>query len=305
MIESDASVGSYHYPVAYVVHLKVERIQQPRRITKTLLQSKVLAETAETYYPVALRKIDEKIIEARAESEVETRVALDMMEKEIKLPWASQANKHRRHAPPHWNDNFIKLLVHKKLLYDRMKWNGNRRNTCYYKEACKATQRYERQLKRERNRKNKQMIQNNPEAEIAVVLRKQADTLKKQEALGKLTVQQINPQTYGMYMRRNLDIPNGEDIELERFEMDVANIAKLIEKAIHKMDRNKAAGEDNIHIEMMKSNAPVVAITLSKGWKLIGKSKIAPKCSLRGTIVRLFKGKDNGRSEKLSPTMYS
>lgn len=44
-------------------------------------------------------------------------------------------------------------------------------------------------------------------------------------------------------------------IELEHFYIDLKATENLIERAIEKMEKNKAAGNDHIHVEMMKANA--------------------------------------------------
>lgn len=41
-----------------------------------------------------------------------------------------------------------------------------------YKDICREAQRYERQLERERKRKNIQIIQADPDSEISVAIRK-------------------------------------------------------------------------------------------------------------------------------------
>lgn len=54
------------------------------------------------------------------------------------------------------------------------------------------------------------------------------------------------------------------------------------------MERDKAAGGDQLHVEMLKANIPKIAQTLVKCWKAIGKSRIIPPGS---TILPQFKGK--------------
>lgn len=66
------------------------------------------------------------------------------------------------------------------------------------------------------------------------------------------------------------------------------------------MERNKAAGGDQIHIEMLKSNIPKLVRTLGKCWKAIGRTKVVPPSWLEGTLVPLLKG--NG--EMNDPTKY-
>lgn len=247
-VNSYAAVGSDHYPVVFDAQIHSDKVSRPRRLTKTLLQSRALAETANLYYKAALREVNTKLDGAIAGSTAEVEDAINTMQKELKSPWESQASKRRRHSPPHWNDRFLKLLARKKLLYDRMKWRPNRQNRRNYKEVCSVTQRYERQLRRERQRRNTQRIQNNPLAEIAVAIRRQVDTRKRQAALYKLSGKQLAPREYALYMKRNLDASDEGDIELETFEVDTVATTRLIERAIHQMERNKAAGEDRIHV---------------------------------------------------------
>lgn len=57
------------------------------------------------------------------------------------------------------------------------------------------------------------------------------------------------------------------------------------------MGRNKAAGTDNLHVKMFKSNSAKVANTLSLCWKAVGKTKMVPLEWTVGTIVPHFKGK--------------
>lgn len=57
------------------------------------------------------------------------------------------------------------------------------------------------------------------------------------------------------------------------------------------MTRNKAAGAENVHVEILKSNAPKVTLTLRKCWRTVGKTNSIPRAWLGGTIVSLFKGK--------------
>lgn len=53
-LDTYAATCSDHYPVEFLLHMQVEKVSRPRRITKTLLQSYKLAETARRYYEVAL-----------------------------------------------------------------------------------------------------------------------------------------------------------------------------------------------------------------------------------------------------------
>lgn len=185
-------------------------------------------------------------------------------------------------------------------MYDRMRWRNNRDNIRAYKEVCRDKQRYERQLRRERQRRNIQRINNNPRAEIAIAIRRQKDARKRQKALDNLTGQQIAHRDYAIYMRDKLDTTDVIDIEVERFDVEEKETTKLIEAAITTMGRNKATGSDHLHVEMMKANAPAVASTLAKWWKSIGKTKIVPAHWLKGIIVPLFKGK----GEMVNPKNY-
>lgn len=54
-----AATCSEHYPVELILHMRVESASRTRRIIKTLLQSRRLAEKANMYYEVALRPTDE------------------------------------------------------------------------------------------------------------------------------------------------------------------------------------------------------------------------------------------------------
>lgn len=81
-----------------------------------------------------------------------------------------------------------------------------------------------------------------------------------------------------------------EEVPLETFDVDIARTVRLIEKAIHRMDRNKAAGEDNLHVEMFKANAPKVALLLGKCWKVVGETRIMSLEWRTGTLVPLYKG---------------
>lgn len=96
---------------------------------------------------------------------------------------------------------------------------------------------------------------------------------------------------YALHMKEKLKIQAEEDVRLEKFEVDVVGTAKLIEKAIGLMDRNKAVGEDNLHVEMMKKYASKIAQTLIKCWREVGRTKIIPDAWTSGSIVPLFKGK--------------
>lgn len=226
-------------------------------------------------------------------------MAYNEIERAIKLPWISQANKRRRYLPPHWNQKLLKLLARKKALYKRMKWKPNRSNSRAYKDICRETQRYERQIERERKQKNIQRIQANAEGEIAIAIRKQKDTRKRQGALDRLTGAQLAPRAYAMYMQERLHLPEVEDISMEPFDVEVSETAGRIEKAISAMERNKAARGDQIHIEMLKENIPKLARTLSRCWKAIGRTKVVPKSWLEGTLVPLFKGKGEMKDRKM------
>lgn len=92
-------------------------------------------------------------------------------------------------------------------------------------------------------------------------------------------------------MHDRLDLPNTADIELEIFELNVDETAKRIERAIIVMDKNKAAGGDQIHVEMLKTNAPKVTRTLRKCWKAKGRSRKTPEKWLEGFMVPVFKAK--------------
>lgn len=52
-LDTYAATYCDHYPVEFTLHMKVEKASRPRRITKTLLESYKLAETASMYYEAA------------------------------------------------------------------------------------------------------------------------------------------------------------------------------------------------------------------------------------------------------------
>lgn len=151
------------------------------------------------YYEVAMNQVEDVLDDLNDKGEAvekqRTEEAYKMMERGIKQPWTAQADRRRKHAPPHWNDKFIKLLARKKLLYDHMKWKKHTRNVKEYKEVCREAQSYERQLHRERQRRNIQKIQVNPKGEIALAIKKQADAKRRQVALDNFTGQQMAPRT--------------------------------------------------------------------------------------------------------------
>lgn len=119
-IESYSSVCSDHYPVAFEVIMKVARVNKPWRITKTLLQSHTLAETAELYYDVAPRQIYEELEKVEIEEggrENQSVVAtFEEMERGIKLPWVIQANRRRLQAPSHWNRKVHEVISKEKAV---------------------------------------------------------------------------------------------------------------------------------------------------------------------------------------------
>lgn len=172
------------------------------------------------YYTAALNGVDSGLEVAAGEvvtpSHRKVQEAYDNMSKEIMTPWMSQANKRRRHQPPHWNNKFLKVLAWKKLLYEGLRWKRNLPNARAYKEVCREAQKLERQLKRERQRRNLQRIQANPEAEIAVEIRRKQDVRKSKKALNQLTGSQMTPKDFDVQMRSKLDLQD-EDIEIEEF----------------------------------------------------------------------------------------
>lgn len=72
------------------MQLKVDRVHQSRRLTKTLLQSKKLAEEAKLYYITALREAEEELekldTEPTAHEEKWIRKTFDKLDKDIKRP---------------------------------------------------------------------------------------------------------------------------------------------------------------------------------------------------------------------------
>lgn len=111
----------------------MERVSRPRSLTKHLLQSRTLEETARLYYSVALREVDENLSSVEEGNKLGAEKAVEEIEKVLKVPWANQADRRRRHVSPHWKNKFLKLLARKKLLYELLKWMPNRRNTRDYK----------------------------------------------------------------------------------------------------------------------------------------------------------------------------
>lgn len=252
LITSYASMCLDHFLIAFESPLHVDRRNRPRRITKTLLQSHSKEETANIYYEVGLRQVEshlDQVGQAEGISDQDDiKEVFKEMEQTIKLPWANQANKRRRHTPAHRNHRFLKLLARKKLLYDRKKWRSNRANSRAYKDVCAEAQRYERQLARERQRRNIQRIQNDPEFDIALAIRNQATKRKRQAALDKLSGTQMSPREYALYMRYKLDQPGVEDVQIEHFEVNLVETSKQIQRAISVMEKNKAAGGDQVHV---------------------------------------------------------
>lgn len=152
-VQSYASAASDHYPISFIFSFHTEKTIRPRRITKTILQSLTLKETASLYYTAALNDVDVEL-EASANEVVELshqkfHKAYDNMTIEIKAPWLTRANKRRSHSPPHWNKKFLEILARKKLLYQQMRWKQNRPNARAYKHSCRGTQKLERKLIRE------------------------------------------------------------------------------------------------------------------------------------------------------------
>lgn len=104
-IDSYAAQGLDHFPIDFIVGMKVKQMNKPRKITKTFLQSHKLKEVANLYYKIALNRVEEtfdRIAEQGEETmQEDATAAFDLMDAEIKKPWMDQANKRKRHTPPH------------------------------------------------------------------------------------------------------------------------------------------------------------------------------------------------------------
>lgn len=109
-----------------------------------------------------------------------------------------------------------------------MRWQPNRHNIAEYKDICRTVQRRERQLKRERKRKNTQRIQANPEAEISIALKKQKDTRKRQIALDKTTGLQMAPKAFALHIKSKIDILEDAPVELNSFDVDEERVQRNI-----------------------------------------------------------------------------
>lgn len=287
-IESYAASCSEHYPAEFRIYMAVERASRQRRTTKTLLQSENLAETASIFYAEVLRQAETQLDSVGVTETVNTQAAKTYfysMNRTIRWPWLAKASKLRRYTLLHWNQKFLKLLARKKIFYKQLRWKPNGSNARSYKEAYRKTQRYERQLERERKRKDIQRIQSDPGSAMEVALRKQKDMGKHQVALENLTGAQLAPRAYANYMQEKLDLLVAGDVVVEAFAVDETETAKRIYVAIIGMDRNQAAGTDQIHVEMLMVDAQRLAPTLIKCWNIVGRSRIIPPGWLEGTIV--------------------
>lgn len=99
------AVCSNHYPVEFEFVTGFDSANRPRRITKTLLQSNNLVETAKLYYDVEIKQTNTQLEDissgGRDMNAQEVDETFIEMERLIKLPWFNQANKRRKHTPAH------------------------------------------------------------------------------------------------------------------------------------------------------------------------------------------------------------
>lgn len=289
------ALRSDHFPVLFTAGITIGREAVPRRIPKTLLQSTRMREAAGLMYKVTLKPAGAQMknVTEAPENDGEERdiqAHYEQALQALKGPWEAQVRIQRRKSGPHVNGELIRLWKKKKKLFERWWWKPTEQNKVAYKAACQRTQRRERQLKKEQERRVCQRIQVDPEADIAKALRTSAQRRQAQKQLDNASGKQLRPKEFARYLSDKLDGPK-EGLTVMPFEVNVTRFKRDAMAAIRSMDCNKAIGTDGVHVEMCKSVPEEAAGLLTQMWVAIGKSQVVPKDLLRGIILPLYKGK--------------
>lgn len=297
------AVCSDHYPIVFTAETQVETAIRPRRIAKTLLQSEQHRAAIGLLYEVSLRKPEEDLRKLRS-GEVgtpqteEIQAVYSKAEHSINEPWIQQTKKRRRRCGAHVNAGLLRLWCKKRKLYERMKYWPTSQNKLAYKQACALTQRRERQLEREHDRRNCQRIQYDPNTAIAKALQSSTQKRRRQQALDRATGKQLKPKQFAEYLGNMMNLGQQEALVPREFKVNEEQHSANLIMAIKDMDNNKAVGVDGTHVEMLKSNPRQTAKLLTEIWKTVGETRIIPRNWLRGIVVPLYKGKGESAKPK-------
>lgn len=185
----------------------------------------------------------------------------------------------------------LRLWWKKRKLYERMKRWLYRRNKQDYRDACARTQRRERQLEREHERRKCQRIQNNPDKAIAKALQNSKQKHRRQQNLDRDTGKQLKPKGFAEYLGNNMNLGHQETLLAREFTVDVKQHIGNVVAAIKAMDNNKEVGLDGAHVEVLKRNPWKTAHLLTEIWRTVGATRITPRNWLKGIVVPLYKGK--------------
>lgn len=294
-IEGSIAERSDHFPVRFQAAWNLERGNIPRRIPKTLLQSKQMKESVGATYTDTLKEAAKQMEEILAsdptsKSEAEVQAVFTQAHKAILDPWEKQVKKRRRASGPHVNSELLRLWARKKQYYDRWRWRPTDSNRSRYKDACRVTQRRERQLIKEQQRRAIQRIQCNPQSELAKALQASGRRRQRQLQMERASGKQLRPRDFAEHLADKLDGPQ-QRLKTQPFTVDEEQFAKDVHTAISKMEANKAIGGDGVHVEMLKTNPAAAARLLTRMWQVVGKTGQVPAEWLKGTIVPLYKGK--------------
>lgn len=200
-------------------------------------------------YEVSLQRAGEEVENIRTYEEDTPQTAYILeaytdATQEICEPWVSRSKQRRRRCAAYVSKELLRLCRRKKVLYDRMKWRPTSRNKLEYKDACSKTQRRERQLKREHERRVCQRIQNNPNTDIAKALRSSMQKHNRQKALDRATGKQLKPKQFAEYLNTNMLLGEHITLAAKEFTVEKERQMRNVIAAIKAMDKNKAVGMD-------------------------------------------------------------
>lgn len=257
------------------------------------MQSKENKVAAKVWYDVALREVCNELRQittaptpTQHDQEQDSYVRAEDTPKD---PWLRQVRRTRRSTGPHNTKELLRIWKCKIMLYRRWWWQKIDRNRHHYRESCSIAQLRERNLVKERARRDVQRIQKDPEALIAKPLQDGAQERRRQDVLDYATGKQLKPREFAEMLCGKSQ--HGEAIALHTFTVDAKQHTYLLFTKICDMANNKAVGTDGVHAEMIRVNTVKTAEVLTWIWTGVGRTRIMPKMWLEGVIVPLFKGK--------------
>jgi len=286
---------SDHVPVYANLDKKKIRGKEPARITmKQRTKPKLVEKTLERLE----RELPDLIQKLETITTQEQLDALYRRFREILTDYFKPKGrkKNRLRYKYFWTDELNRKAKVRSKLYRRQSITRDEADIAIFRKYARQLS---KQIKREKRRAFREFIEaveddlgNNAPS---IVSKRYKNRLKRTIRTSTETSGDLDLNTFTDYVAKKF--PASPVIVGRKFEVDEQELQADILKSILHSGRKKAAGKDEIFNEIMRADAPNIALFLTKLWKRCGQTALTPTLWDEVILVPIFK-KGNRRLPK-------